>query len=134
MGCAISKLFFPPVPNIIHISGPWLRSMYNICIFYIRTCLPYQNKWHNFPLTQRQIYPQTKMAFCFQNCSSVWENLLKFEAEGQKFAKILRSIYSNSERSDQFLKQNVFLTWSLMFLRSNRLEQLKFKLKKIIGI
>ena len=28
----------------------------------------------------------------------------------------------------------VFLTWSWMFLRSNRLEQLDFKLEKIIGI
>ena len=27
-----------------------------------------------------------------KNCSSDWEKLLKFEAEGQEFAKILRSL------------------------------------------
>ena len=38
--------------------------------------------------------------------SSVWEKLLKFEAEGQEFEKkiaITRTIYSSSERSEQFL-------------------------------
>ena len=39
----------------------------------------------------------------------------------------LRSIYSNSERSDQFLKQNAFLTCSWRFLRYDILELLKFK-------
>ena len=37
---------------------------------------------------------QTKvreMVFCYQNCSSSdWEKILKFEAEGRKFAKIFR--------------------------------------------
>ena len=39
-----------------------------------------------------------------------WEFVLKFEAEGPEFAKCLRSrtIYWNSERSDQLLKQNAF--------------------------
>ena len=41
------------------------------------------------------------------NCLTDREKLLKFEAEGWEFAKILRSleqfIYSNSERSEQFL-------------------------------
>ena len=32
------------------------------------------------------------MVFCYQNCSSDREKLLKFEAEGQEFAKILRSL------------------------------------------
>ena len=41
-------------------------------------------------------------------------------------------LYSNSERSVQFLKQNDFLTYSWMFLRSNTLEQVEFKLEKII--
>ena len=31
------------------------------------------------------------MVFCYQNCSSDREKLLKFEAEGREFAKILRS-------------------------------------------
>jgi hypothetical protein len=54
------------------------------------------------------------MVFCYQNrsdqlweknCSSDWEKLLKFEAEGKIF-EITRTIYSNSERSEQFLLTN----------------------------
>ena len=76
------------------------------------------------------------MVFCYQNCSSDWEKLLKFEAEGQEFAKseITITIYLNRERSEQFLKQNAFLTCSWRFLRSNELEELEFKLEKNIGI
>ena len=62
------------------------------------------------------------------------KKLLKFEAEGQEIFEITRTIYSNSERSEQFLKQNAPLTYSWRFLRSNTLEQLKFKLDKIIWI
>ena len=50
-------------------------------------------------------------------CSCDQEKLLKFEAEGREF-EITRTIYSNSKRSEQFLKQNVFLTCSWIFLRS----------------
>ena len=32
------------------------------------------------------------MVFCYQNCSRHREKLLKFEAEGREFAKILRSL------------------------------------------
>ena len=47
--------------------------------------------------------------------------------------EITRTIYSNSEKSEQSLvKQNAFLTCSWRFLISNELEQ--FKLEKIIGI
>ena len=52
------------------------------------------------------------MAFCYQNCSSDREKLLKFEAEGQEFGKILeitRTIYSNSETSEQFLVTECFI-------------------------
>ena len=45
-----------------------------------------------------------------------------------------KTIYSNSERSVQFLKQNDFLTCYWRFLKYNTLEQLEFKLEKIIGI
>ena len=34
---------------------------------------------------------KTKMVFCYQNCSDL-EKILKFEAEGQEFAKILGSL------------------------------------------
>ena len=33
-----------------------------------------------------------EMVFCYQNCSSDREKLLKFEAEGREFSKILRSL------------------------------------------
>ena len=59
------------------------------------------------------------MVFCYQNCSDLlWEkkcssdqkNLLKFEAEGRDFTKILGSLttYSNSERSEQFTVTECF--------------------------
>ena len=41
---------------------------------------------------------------------------------------ITKTIYSNSERSEQFLKQNVFYSWRL--IRPNELKQLGFKLEK----
>ena len=48
-----------------------------------------------------------------------------------KCFEIARTIYSTSERSDQFLEQNAFLTCSLRILRSNNiLKQLKLKLEK----
>ena len=40
-------------------------------------------------------------------------------------------IYSDSKRSEFFLKQNAFLSGSWRFLR---LEHLEFKLEKIIGV
>ena len=62
------------------------------------------------------------MVFCQQNCSDLlWEkkcsgdseNLLKFKAEGREFEitriiLVTRTIYSNSERLEQFLKRNPF--------------------------
>ena len=50
-----------------------------------------------------------------------------------KFFEITWNFSSNSERSVQFLKQNVFLTCSWRFVRSNTLQQLKFKWEKLIG-
>ena len=65
------------------------------------------------------------------------EKLLKFEAEGREFAKFLRSLeqfIQTVQGQNNFWKQNAFLTSSWRFLISNRLEQLEFKLEKIIGI
>ena len=53
-----------------------------------------------------------------KKCSSDREKLLKFEAEGQEFAKFLRSL-------EQFIQR---------FLILNKSEQLEFKLERIIGI
>ena len=68
-----------------------------------------------------------------KNCSSGREKLLKFEAEGPRICKIFEitgTIYSNSERSEQFLVTECFFN----FLKSNKLEQLKLYWKKNIGI
>ena len=48
--------------------------------------------------------------------------------------EITRTIYSNSERSEQFLVTECFFTSSWRFLISNKLEQLEIKLEKNIGI
>ena len=74
------------------------------------------------------------MVFFFQNCSDLlwekncsgdWEELLKFEAEGWEFAKFLRplyrTIYSNSEKSVQFLKTECFLK-SFLEVRTIRIQ------------
>ena len=68
-----------------------------------------------------------------KNCSSDREKLLKFEAEAQDFAKFLRSLEQFIQTAN-FWPQNAFLTCSWRFLISNELEQLKFKLERIIGI
>ena len=62
---------------------------------------------------------------------------LKFEAEGQEFAKCLRSLeqfIQTVKGQNNFQGQNTFLTCSWRFLISNNLEQFEFKLEKIIGI
>ena len=55
------------------------------------------SKWLNFFDNK----PKKGLVFCFQNCSDIlwekncssdWEKLLKFEAEGREFSKILRSL------------------------------------------
>ena len=51
-----------------------------------------------------------------------------------KIFEITRTICSNRERSEQFLVTECFFNLSWRFLRSNKLEQLGFKLEKIILI
>ena len=57
------------------------------------------------------------------------EKLLKFEA---KFLRSLEQFIQTGQNN--FWRQNVFLTFSWRFLTSTKLEQLEFKLEKIIGI
>ena len=64
-----------------------------------------------------------------KNCCSDREKLLKFEAESREL-----TISSSSEKSEQFLVTEVFLTFSWRCQISNKLEQLEFKLEKNIGI
>ena len=71
-----------------------------------------------------------------ENCSSDQEKLLKFAAEGREFAKILRLLeqFLQTGQFRTIFGNNAFLTCSWRFLISNELEQLEFKLEKIIGI
>ena len=72
-----------------------------------------------------------------KSCSSDREKLLKFEAEGQEFTNLLRSLeqyIQTVKGQNNFREQNAFLTCSCRFLISNKLEQLGFKLEKNIGI
>ena len=65
------------------------------------------------------------------------KKLLKFEAEGQEFAKFLRSLeqfVQTVKVPNNYCQQNAFLTYSWRFLRSNKLEQLEFKLENNFGI
>ena len=75
------------------------------------------------------------MVFCYQNCSCDREKLLKLEAEGWEFAKILRSlkqVIQAVKGNNNFGQQNAFLTCSWRIFRSKKLEQLEFKLEKNI--
>ena len=72
-----------------------------------------------------------------KNCSSDREKLLKFEAKGREFAKNLRSLeqfIQTVKGQNNFWYQNSVLTCSWRVLRSNKLEELEFKLEKITGI
>ena len=64
------------------------------------------------------------MVFCFQNCSELqWEKKMfsdrkKLKAENLQTFEI--TIYPSSEKSVQFLKQNVFLICFWRLFRSNK--------------
>ena len=72
-----------------------------------------------------------------KNCSSDQEKLLKFEAEGRvNISNFLRSLeqFIQTVKGQMNFWNRMFLTCSWRFLRSNTLEQLEFKLEKIIGV
>ena len=76
------------------------------------------------------------LTYCEKKCSNDREKLLKFEGEGREFSKFLRSVKQfipTLKGQNNFWYQNAFLTCSWKFLRSNKVEQLKFQLKKILG-
>ena len=63
--------FFPCLHNIPSAADKTVQSMilYDITIIF-----------------------SAEMVFCYKNCSSERKKIFKFEAEGQEFAKILRSL------------------------------------------
>ena len=84
------------------------------------------------------------MVFGYQNYSDLlWEKIVQVIEKDLwiggwrpgicKSFEITKTIYSNSERSEHFGKQNAFSTCSCRFLMSNKLEQVEFKLEKNIG-
>jgi hypothetical protein len=90
---------------------------------------PQELKVRNGILLPKLFWPAAR-----KKCSSDREKLLKFEAEGKEFAKNLRSL-------EQFVwtvkGQKIFgnrMLSSRKFLRHDRLEQLEFKLEKIIEV
>ena len=86
------------------------------------------------------------MVFCYQNCCDLlWEKNVvviekkfwKYEAEGREFAHFLESLeqfIQTVKGQNIFGNRILFLTCSWRFIMSNKLEQLEFKLEKIIGI
>ena len=84
-------------------------------------------------ISRRQCSSQTRIrviiVFCYQNCSDLlWEKIVPVNKKNRcKFIENTRTIYSNSERPEQFLVTECF--FNLRFLISNKLE-----LEKIIDI
>ena len=113
---------------------------YKSCIAVSCTFEPAQN----YSFTKLKV--NETMIFCFQKFSDqytvrkivqvvencFWNSRLKLRIN--KNFEITRTIYSNSEKTPQFLKRNTFFTCFCRLLRSNTLEQLEFKLEKLIGI
>ena len=84
------------------------------------TTTTYFKKIHSLPTTNKSIY-WPEMVFCYQNCSDLlWDKIvLVIEKNFWNFAKAKhlqnfwdhyfhRTIYSNSERSEQFLVTECF--------------------------
>ena len=92
----------------------------------------FSKHWINGVLLPKLFWPTVRKKNVLVIEKNFWNSRLK--AENLKFFEITRTIYSSSERSEQFLVTECFLTCSWKFLISNKLEKLEFKLEKIIGI
>ena len=73
------------------------------------------------------------LTYCEKNCYSEI-GCSRLKAEYLQIFDITRRIYSNSEILEEFLLTECFLNCSWRFLISNKLEQLEFKLERIIAI
>ena len=77
-------------------------------------------------LDTRNLKEQVKKAFYYHKFVLTFQRLnvwIKCTSDPKNF-EITRTIYSNSDRSEQFLVTESFLTCSWRFLISNKLEQL----------
>ena len=120
--CTIANL---KIKCVIETKNTWFTGFFTVLIALAHG-VPFRTKVRMILWYQHFSDLQQK------NYSSDWEKLLKFKAEGQEFANILRSL-------NQFIRlaksQNkTFLVCSWRFLRSSKSEQLEFNVKKIVGI
>ena len=74
------------------------------------------------------------LVFSFRNVLIMRKNCSSDRGKISKSFEITRMINSNSERSEQVLVTESFLTCSWRFVRYDELEQLEFKLEKNIRI
>ena len=88
------------------VSDDWAQSTQSNCWICIG-CEVSLQKRRNGILLPKLFWPTVR-----KKCSSDWEKCLKFEAE---FFEISRTIFSNSEKSEQFLKQNAFNLTTVFF-------------------
>ena len=88
--------------------------------------------WNQCRFMSRRTFANicSNLVFCFQNCSDLlWEKkwvrktfeIRSWRPKICKCFEITRTIYSKSEPSEQFLKQNYFLTYLWSFLRTIRI-------------
>jgi hypothetical protein len=86
---------------------------------YQKTCQILSGHAEKNPVTCNYILlPKLFLPTVRKKCSSDQEKLLKFEAEGREFVKILRSLEKFvSERSEQFLVTECFFN---LFLEVSR--------------
>ena len=106
--------------------GMMLVCIHSLCLLFVRQIRNHNGRKKMFQVklewTMKMLFengyffPKLFWPIARTNCSSDRENFLKFEAEGREFAKFLRllrrTIYLNSERSEQFLVTEFFLTCS----------------------
>ena len=95
-------------------------------------CFPKSYMGQNTQISFSYSYKNNVFSYSFEDRNGIllpklfWptvrKNVQVIEKNFWKVFEIPRTIYSNSERSDQFLKQNAFLTCSWRFIRSNVLE------------
>ena len=120
------RIFFSNPPSFFYI----LESNHRKVVFCCYNCLSLP--WEKFFQVWVTCFPSSWEQEYF-----VEKRLCKFEAVGQEFAKNLRSLeqFIHTVKGQiNFWKQNAFLTYSWIFVTSNKLEQLEFKLEKINGI
>ena len=114
-------------------------------IFFIGRCLEYFLK--RIPMWFIRSLHFQNLIFCYQNCSyllwekivlvikkNFWSSRLKAENLQNFWNHYLEQFIQTVKGQNNFWWPNVFLTCSLRFLISNKLEQSEFKLQKIIGI